>query len=95
MRISHWSKVDTRWYLGVRCLKCEEPILFALDHSEGGAQPTPPGKLSLTCAVAECRHHADYSTAPVLRFQKPPRSPKEAEGRVMVSQGAGAKTSDL
>ena len=41
MRIAHWSKVDARWYLGVRCRKCEAPILFALDHSEGEAQPAP------------------------------------------------------
>ena len=70
MRISHWSKVDTKWYLGVRCRECETPILFALDHSDGEAQPATAGKLLLTCPAAECRHQADYSTAAVARFQK-------------------------
>ena len=77
MRIAHWSKVDARWYLGVRCRKCEAPILFALDHSEGEAQPAPAGKLILTCSRAECGHRADYSTARVSRFQKPLRAPNE------------------
>jgi hypothetical protein len=71
MRISRWSKVDARWYLGVHCRECETPILFALDHSEGEVQPAPAGKLLLTCGKAECRHRADYSKATVLRFQKP------------------------
>ena len=71
MRIASWSKVDNRWYLGVQCRKCEEPILFALDHSTGEVQPAPPAKLLLTCARQECRHRADYSTATVSRFQKP------------------------
>ena len=77
MRIAQWSKVDARWYLGVRCRKCEAPILFALDHSEGEAQPAVAGKLLLTCSRVECRHRADYSTAKVSRFQKPPRAPNE------------------
>jgi hypothetical protein len=72
MRISHWSKVDTRWYLGVPCRKCQAPILFALDHSDGEVQRAPAGKLLLTCPLAECRHQADYSTATVARFQKEP-----------------------
>jgi hypothetical protein len=72
MRISPWSKVDTKWYLGVRCQKCGAPILFALDHSDGEVPPVPAGKLLLTCPLAECRHKADYSTATVARFQKEP-----------------------
>ena len=72
MRISQWSKVDTKWYLGVRCHKCETPILFALDRSEGAVEPGPAGKLVLTCSLAECRHQSDYSTAAVSRFQKQP-----------------------
>ena len=82
MRIAHWSKVDTRWYLGVRCRKCETPILFALDHSEGESQPAAAGKLLLTCSRAECGHRADYSTAKVSRFQKPPRTPNETGGNL-------------
>jgi hypothetical protein len=70
MRISSWSKVDTRWYLGVDCRKCGAPILFALDHS-GEVHRVPSGKLLLTCANQECRHRADYSTATISRFQKP------------------------
>jgi hypothetical protein len=70
MRISHWAKLDMRWYLGVLCQKCSAPILFGLDHSEGEAQPTAAGKLLLTCAVTGCRHQADYSNAIVSRFQK-------------------------
>jgi hypothetical protein len=72
MRISQWSKIDTKWYLGVRCRKCESPILFALDRSEGAVEPERAGKLFLTCARAECRHQSDYSSAPVSRFQKEP-----------------------
>ncbi|PYR96741.1 MAG: hypothetical protein DMG12_25635 [Acidobacteria bacterium] len=71
MHISQWSKsVDTRWYLGVLCQKCKEPILFALDRSEGEAPFVPAAKLVLTCSQTECRHRADYSTAKVSRFQK-------------------------
>jgi hypothetical protein len=72
MHIYQWSKVDTKWYLGVHCRKCQAPILFALDHSDGEGQPVPAGKLLLTCPLAECRHQADYSTATVSRFQKEP-----------------------
>ncbi len=72
MHISQWSKVDTRWYLGVLCQKCQAPILFALDHSEGVGPPAPPGRLLLTCPLAECRHQADYSQASVSRYQKQP-----------------------
>jgi hypothetical protein len=70
---------DTRWYLGVRCHKCYEPILFALDRSEGTAESTPPsaGKLVLTCTTEQCRHRADYTAAPVSRFQKQPADPME------------------
>ena len=70
MRISSWSKVDTRWYLAVHCRKCGEPILFALDHT-GDVHPTHTGKLLLTCASPECRHRADYSSAAISRVQKP------------------------
>jgi len=72
MRISQWSKVDTKWYLGVQCRKCRAPILFALDQSEGEGFPVSAGRLVLTCSLAECRHQADYSTATVSRFQKQP-----------------------
>ena len=72
MRIPQWSKIDTWWYLGVRCHKCETPILFGLDRSEGAVEPGPAGKLVLTCSVAECRYQSDYSTAAVSRFQKQP-----------------------
>lgn len=79
MRITQWSKVDNKWYLGVRCKKCHVPILFALDHSEGEVQPVAAGKLVLTCPLAECRHQADYSTAAVLRFQKQPGATNETK----------------
>jgi len=72
MHIPPRYKVDTKWYLGVRCGKCGVPILFALDHSDGEVQPVPAGKLLLTCPLAECRHQADYSRATVSRFQKKP-----------------------
>ena len=85
MRIAQWSKVDVRWYLGVRCRKCKEPILFALDHSEGEAQPAAAGKLFLTCSRVECRHSADYSTAKVARFQKPPRAPNDTAPNALKS----------
>ena len=77
MRISPWSKVDTKWYLGVRCRKCRAPILFALDHSDGEVQPALAGKLLLTCPLAECRHQADYSADIVSRFQKEPSALNE------------------
>ena len=79
---SHWSKDDTRWYLGVRCQKCRTPILFALDRSEqieNDALP-PVAKLVLTCGVNECKHRADYTAAGVSRFQKPPIRSTQAEG---------------
>ena len=74
MRIVQWSKVDARWYLGVRCRKCREPILFALDHSGGEIAPAPVAKLLLTCHRTECGHKDDYSAAKVSRFQKPQRA---------------------
>ena len=80
MRISQWPKVDTKWYLGVRCRKCRTPILFALDHSEGEGNPSPAGKLVLTCGLAECRHQADYSGAAVARFQKQADAAKTTKG---------------
>jgi hypothetical protein len=73
MRIAQWAKVDPRWYLGVQCCKCEAPILFALDHSDGVAKPEPARKLLLTCGRVECGHMADYTGTKVSRFQKPPR----------------------
>jgi hypothetical protein len=76
MRIPQWSKVDARWYLGVHCLKCETPILFALDHSDGETKPAQAGKLLLTCARVECKHMADYTGAKISRFQKPSQNPK-------------------
>ncbi|PYS13831.1 MAG: hypothetical protein DMG15_09975 [Acidobacteria bacterium] len=78
MHISHWSKVDARWYLGVHCQKCGAPILFALDHSDGETEPASAGKLVLTCVLAGCRHQADYTTAVVARFQKQPAAKNEA-----------------
>jgi hypothetical protein len=72
MRIAPWAKVDLRWYLGVHCCKCEAPIPFALDHSDGVAKPEPARKLLLTCGRLECGHMADYTGAEVSRFQKPP-----------------------
>ena len=81
MRISQWSKADTRWYLGVRCHKCHVPILFALDHSEGEAKPARAGKLVLTCPLAECRHRDDYSSAAVSRFQKQAGMPNKTGGQ--------------
>jgi hypothetical protein len=77
-----WSKVDARWYLGVHCSKCKTPILFALDYSDRETKPEACGKLLLTCVHAECRHRADYTTAPILRFQKQPQVPNETGGHV-------------
>jgi len=81
MRISHWSKIDTKWYLGVLCRKCKSPILFALDHSDGQSQPERTGKLLLTCSLAGCRHQGDYSTDAVSRFRKQPAIPTPNEIR--------------
>src|SRR4051812_31469409 len=77
MRNPNWCKIDTKWYLGVHCRSCGAPILFALDHSDGEAQPAPAGKLLLTCPLVECRQRADYSTATVSRFQKQPTALNE------------------
>ena len=74
MRIAQWAKVDARWYLGVNCRKCEAPILFALDHSDGMVKPAPAEKLLLTCSRVECGNMADYTAAKVSRFQKPQRT---------------------
>ena len=91
MRIPHWSKVDTKWYLGVHCQKCEVPILFALDHSDGEAPPAAAGKLLLTCPRAECRHRADYSAAAVSRFQKQPPALNDTDGTKHGANDEGRK----
>jgi len=72
MNVSYRSKVDLRWYLAVRCEKCHDPILFALDRGEGEENRPPPltEKLVLTCTRDRCKHRADYTGAAVLRFQK-------------------------
>ena len=79
---SQWSKVDTRWYLGVQCQKCHGTILFALDRSEGTGEGASPlaGKLVLTCTTDKCRHRADYTAASVSRFRKPANSNKIEKG---------------
>jgi hypothetical protein len=79
LNISRWPKADTQWYLGVRCKKCDVPILFALDRSEGAkeGQPMSAGKLMLTCPLEECRHQSDYTAADVSRFQKMSGKPNE------------------
>ena len=76
MKISRWSKIDTRWYLAVRCVKCESPIFFALDYGDGveDRNSPPPEKLVLTCTLASCGHKADYTSAAIMRLQKPPAS---------------------
>lgn len=83
MNISRWSSIDLRWYLAVRCEKCQVPILFALDRSEGAEerQPPPAGKLVLTCTLDKCKHKADYTTAAVLRFQKQPGATNETRSK--------------
>ena len=64
------QKTDDRLYVGVSCLKCETPILFAEDRSEGQGPIAGWTRLVLTCPDAECRHQGDYSGAPIGRFQK-------------------------
>ena len=74
VNISSWSRVDMRWYLAVCCEKCNLPILFAIDRSDGAEehQPPPVDKLVLTCTMDSCRHKADYTAAEIQRFQKQP-----------------------
>jgi hypothetical protein len=74
MNVSRRSKIDTRWYLTVRCEKCLVPILFALDHRHGeeGSYLPSHEKLVLTCTLDTCKHRADYTGADVFRFQKQP-----------------------
>jgi hypothetical protein len=75
MKISRWSRIDTRWYLAVRCAKCQSPIFFALDYSDGvedrNSSP-PPEKLVLTCTLASCGLRSDYTSAAIMRLQKQP-----------------------
>lgn len=80
MNISQWPKVDVRWYLGVRCEKCDVPILFGVDRTEGTDEPQPTwtGKLVLTCTLDGCRHQGDYTTATISRFQKQSVTPNPA-----------------
>jgi hypothetical protein len=68
IRITQWSTVNAKWYLGVRCHKCGSPILFALDRSGAESGPAPARRLVLTCAPAGCRHQTDCTTPPVARF---------------------------
>ena len=74
MKISRWSKIDTRWYLAVRCVKCESPIFFAIDYGDGveDRNSPPPEKLVLTCALAGCGLRSDYTSAATVRLQKQP-----------------------
>jgi hypothetical protein len=74
MNVSRRSKIDTRWYLTVRCEKCLLPILFALDHRHGeeGSYLPSHEKLVLTCTLDTCKHRGDYTGADVVRFQKQP-----------------------
>jgi len=74
MKISRWSKVDNRWYLAVRCVKCASPIFFALDHGDGveDRNSPPPEKLVLTCSLASCVLRSDYTSAAIMRLQKEP-----------------------
>jgi hypothetical protein len=87
MRISRWSKIDTRWYLAVRCEKCESPIFFALDHGDGveGRNSPPPEKLVLTCTLASCGDKSDYTAAAIMRLQK--QAASGAAARQTVSAG--------
>ena len=74
MKISRWPKIDTRWYLAVRCVNCESPIFFALDYGDGveDRSSPPPEKLVLTCALASCGLRSDYTSAAIMRLQKQP-----------------------
>src|SRR5262245_36962143 len=59
-----WDRPEQRWYLGVHCRRCQAPILFAVDYSDGGTQatqPPPAGMLVLTCTIDGCKHKADYT----------------------------------
>lgn len=80
MNLTRPRKNDTRWYLGVRCQRCRTPILFGLDHSEGGREALPTSrKLLLTCSLDKCRYRADYTAEKVLRFQKPQANENERD----------------
>jgi len=74
MNVYHRPKVDSRWYLAVRCEKCQLPILYAVDNGEGSVDRPPPvsAKLVLTCTMDNCKHRSDYTAAAVFRFQKQP-----------------------
>ena len=71
---SRWHHSEPRWYLGVRCNRCQSPILFALDHmDEADDSPKPTtARLVLTCTHEGCGHKADYTAADVLRILRPP-----------------------
>jgi hypothetical protein len=86
MRISHWSKVDTRWYLGVLAGNAKRQFYLLSTRATGEVRPSPAGKLLLTCPPAECRHQADYSAATVSRFQKESSALKEKGATVEDSQ---------
>jgi hypothetical protein len=75
------AKPDAQWYLGVSCRKCQLPILFALDRTDGEGQPVVTWKLVLTCTVDNCKHQADYTAAAVSRFQKPSASHESVRNR--------------
>ena len=81
MSTYRWSRTDPRWFLAVRCEKCELPITFGLDHSEGSNESLPAAKLVLTCTVDNCKHKADYTTAAVFRFQKQPAVADETRSK--------------
>ena len=57
-------------YFGVLCSKCESPILFGVDPSDGNCPMNRTVILRLTCADNTCGWQDDYSEAPVSRFRK-------------------------
>jgi hypothetical protein len=77
--------VDTTRYVGVRCEKCDRPILFGIERtSRTGAHAA--ARLLLTCAEPSCRHRADYAEDRVSRFEK------DANGVIFVVPRALSET---
>lgn len=77
-------KADNRWFVGVQCEFCNTPILFGLDPSGGDGPINPSVRLVLTCPEPECSRQADYSGAPVSRFQKSDADPVVLKAKVTV-----------
>jgi hypothetical protein len=76
------SGARDKWFFGVSCARCKEPILLFRGNSEGVVELTGGGSLRVTCPTCEVQH--DYGTGEVQRFvvSQPGNNPANWVSRV-------------